>query len=381
MKPIIIEEMIADGCSKKFAEFYYNLLQKENESGIYDEASLKWAHERGFLAECACAYNLTEDNYKDYLSDYDYYKVWPLNSWMRIWVNDKLTLKYMLAGTKYDGVMPKYYFYSTDEGLRSLVDNLSGEQTTQALMNVLKEINHLACKPANGSGSNGFFHLQYDGTYKINGKDCNEEDIENFVMTHPNYVFTEYLFPDTALADLSNNIIHTMRLVVLNEEGNNPSIQGGYFRFATKAHGATNHMNDEGDGQALFDLVTKIDYETGSFGNAYAVYSNKKVPMPLHPDSGAVVEGQLVNWENIKETILDIAKFFFGVEWIGFDVCIDSKGNLRIMEINTHPGIKYMQLYSPLYKNDKIKKYFEQKLEQIDFMESTKKEVRTQIPR
>lgn len=381
MKPITVENMIEDGCSKKFAEFYYNLLKKENESGLFDEDTLKWAHERGFLAESVCAYNLSEDNCKDYLSDYAYYKVWPLNSWMRIWVNDKLTLKYMLAGTKFDGVMPKYYFYSTEGGLKSLVDNISGEQSIKALMDVLMEVKHLACKPANGTGANGFFHLQYDGEYKINGEVCDEKAIEEFVISHPNYVFTEYLFPEENLAGLSNNIIHTMRLVVLNEEGNDPSIEGGYFRFATKAHGATNHMNDEGNGQASFDLVTKIDYETGVFGNAYAVYPNKFKPMELHPDTGLPVEGKIENWECIKQTVLDIAKFFFGVEWIGFDVCIDSNGNMRIMEINTHAGIKYMQLYEPIYKNDKLKKYFEKKLEEIDTMESGKKEARVKIPR
>lgn len=29
----------------------------------------------------------------------------------------------MLAGTEYDALMPEYYFYSSSDGLRSLLDN------------------------------------------------------------------------------------------------------------------------------------------------------------------------------------------------------------------------------------------------------------------
>ena len=381
MKPTTIDEMIKDGCTMKFAKFYYDLLEKEEKSGLFDKELVNWAHSKGFLAESACAYGLSDENYLDYLSDYDYYKAWPLNSWMRIWVNDKLTLKYMLAGTKYDEIMPKYYFYSTEDGLKSLIDNIDGKQSVEGLIEVLKEVGSLACKPANGTGSNGFFHIQYDGNIRINGKVSKEEDIEKFVMDHPNYVFTEYLFPISDLAELSNNIIHTLRLVVLNEEGNNPSIEGGYFRFATKAHGATNHMNDEGNGQAEFDLVTQIDYVTGEFGDAYAVYHDRKNKMKLHPDTGKVIAGKIDNWEEIKKNVLEIAKFFFGVEWIGFDLCIDSNGKLRIMEINTHPGIKYMQLYQPLYKKANIKQYITNKLLQINDMDAEKKEHRVKTPR
>lgn len=68
-------------------------------------------------------YGLTEENFTEYLSDYDYYRIWPLNSWTRIWVNDKMTLKYMLANTDLGDVMPKYYYYMSQDGLRALVDN------------------------------------------------------------------------------------------------------------------------------------------------------------------------------------------------------------------------------------------------------------------
>lgn len=381
MKPITVEDMMKDGCSKKFAEFYYDMLEKEDASGLYNKELLKWSHERGFLAESVCAYNLTEENVKDYLSDYDYYKVWPLNSWMRIWVNDKLTLKYMLAGTKFDGVMPQYYFYSTECGLKSLIDNAETPQNIEGLLSVLKSVHDLACKPANGTGSGGFFHLEFDGeNYKINDNECEEKDVEEFVITHPNYVFTEYLLPQKKFAALSNNRVHTMRLVVLNEEGNNPSIVSGYFRFATQMHGEANYIHDEASTEA-YNIYTKVDLETGEFGQAYAVYNQRVEKLEVHPESGEVLSGVIDNWGEIKKNVLEISKFFFGIEWLGFDVCIDSNGKMRIMEINTHPGIKIVQLYEAVGRNEKMKRYFEKKMTAIDTMESSEKEARVKIPR
>ena len=74
------------------------------------------------MAESVAAYGLRENKIADYLSDYDYYRIWPLNSWNRIWINDKLTLKYMLADTEYSDFMPKYYYYMTPKGLKKLLD-------------------------------------------------------------------------------------------------------------------------------------------------------------------------------------------------------------------------------------------------------------------
>lgn len=83
-----VEQMMKDGFTIKMANFYHELMKKERNSGLWSDEFIDWAHNNGFLAESAVAYNLTEENKDDYLSDYDYLKIWPLNSWERIWIND-----------------------------------------------------------------------------------------------------------------------------------------------------------------------------------------------------------------------------------------------------------------------------------------------------
>ena len=54
-----------------------------------------WALQRGFTANRIKLYGLTEENYRFYLSDVDYFMMHPLNNFFAFWINDKVTLKYM----------------------------------------------------------------------------------------------------------------------------------------------------------------------------------------------------------------------------------------------------------------------------------------------
>ena len=97
-----MDAMLADGFTRRMGQEYLDAIAKEDASDLFDPAYRDWAHERGFFAESAYAFHLSDSNVADYMSDYDYYRVWPLNNWQRIWINDKLTLKYMLSGTEFD---------------------------------------------------------------------------------------------------------------------------------------------------------------------------------------------------------------------------------------------------------------------------------------
>lgn len=352
------EFFIQNGMSEKFAQYYMSCINKECNHPKYDKDYAEWALSKGFLFSSAKAYNLNEQNFNDYLSDEDFFKSWPLNSWTRIWVDDKLTLKYILEGTKFSHLMPKYYFYSTNNGdLRALTDNICKEYETQALLKHIKEFRNIACKPNNGTLSVGFHRLSYDGTsLYINKNKANESDIDLFVEKHPNYVFTEYLLPQKEMAKI-NKLIHTLRLVVLNTKGNNPIIIGGYLRFGTNNHGEANHSTTNDDCKATFDFISEINIENGHVGNAKSVYFDKVIDTPAHPDSKIIIDFDIPNWEQLKAEVLELSKYLFNLEYIGFDLGITDNG-IKLMEINTLPGIKYMQIFKSIYENKEAKDFF-----------------------
>lgn len=124
MKDYSIDYFVKNGMSEKFAKYYVSCIEAEKSHPLYDKEYAEWALSKGFLFSSAKAYGLSEINFKEYLSDEDFYTVWPLNGWTRIWVDDKMTLKYMLQGTRFSSVMPRYYFYSTPNGVNPLIDNV-----------------------------------------------------------------------------------------------------------------------------------------------------------------------------------------------------------------------------------------------------------------
>lgn len=368
--------MLKDGVSRKFASYFLNLIEHETESGLFSEEFLDWSHSNGFLAESAVAYDLSDNNKEFYLSDYDYYKSWPLNDWTRIWINDKLTLKYMLSGTEFDKYMPRYYYYRAKDGLRRLIDNPYSDNSFESFFALLREKKAFACKPCNGSGAEGFVSITYrDGKYLKNGKTASEDEIKDFVENNPNYLYTEFIYPHRDLYKIDSKI-HTLRVIVLNEDGNNPVIIGGYLRFGHNAQGTSNylHTNDS------MNIYTGVDFEKGVFGNTKAVYVNKIESLDIHPDSGEALSGELPCFEELKTNVLGIAKRLFSVEFMGFDIGITDDG-FKIMEINSHPGLTIPQMFHPYLSDERIKSYFEKKLALVDALSDDDKKKRNNIPR
>lgn len=380
MKFTRIDDLLKEGWTRKFANRYVNTIMAERKESCFDQEYVEWAHAHGFWAESACSYGLNDRNVNDYLSDYDYYKIWPLNGWTRIWVNDKLTLKYMLANSLYGDFMPKYYYYSTPSGLRALVDNPYQGGKVEEFLQLLTEVKEYACKPCNGTTSIGFVKMAYEnGVFLINEKEVSKEEVAEFIVTHPNYLFTEYIYPSKQFCKYGNQI-HTMRIVTLNDRGNEPQIAGGYLRLPNKNNGEANYSVLNGTDTTKFNLFVELDFQKGEFGNPKKTYVNRVEDTKCHPDTNEVIGGVIPNYDSLKQAILGVAQRFNTLEWLGFDIGVTDNG-FKCMEINTHPGIKYMQIFRSLYTDDYTREYFLRKVFEIDSLPEEAKQKRNFILR
>lgn len=380
-----LDDLLEKGFTERFARYF---LQKCEEDLANSDTLLKNFMEKGFLNSSISIYQqaalIDKRDFilEKYVSDYNYDRLWPLNDWMRIWVNDKLTLKYILGGEKHlDDCMPEYYFYTQGKRIRKLLDNKNNGQSIEDFLKLLEEKKIFACKPCNGQKAEGFYKLSYeDGKFAINDVQCTKDDINEFVFEHPNYIFTEYLVPEHSLGKISEKI-HTIRILVLNSEGNNPKIiPSCYIRFGTAALGASNYITS--DSRTDFVIFAGVDVENGHFGNAKAFYNDGRVEsMEYHPDTNVKIEGDILKWKVACEKILEISKRLFGVEWLGFDACVDIHGDVKIMEINTYPGIQYTQAFAPLLEDSDVKKYFEDKLDTLNKLSKMQIKERNRIAR
>lgn len=375
-----LEDLLKDGFTKRMANEYLSILQRERTSGLFDMDYLTWSHAHGFTAESACAYGLDDSNIDNYLSDYDYWRLWPLNDWQRIWINDKLTLHALLSDSSLAHYLPDYYYYSRPQGLLAL-DGSDFASGMDGFLATLRERGEFACKPCNGSEANGFFKLSYaQDSYYINNKEASQQDIIDMVHNNPNYIFTEYLRPSTDMARI-DPLIHTLRAVVINPNGSDPQLVANYLRFAvdeSKTGIATNYQAPTTADIRSFNA--HVDLETGHFNDGRLVYANKVVAAPRHPDSNIMVNGDIPCWDETVQMMMRIALKVGACEYLGFDACITDDGP-RIMEINSHSGVKYLQVFTPFKEIPSLWDYYQQKLAAIDALDDAKRARRNAVVR
>lgn len=376
-----LDNLLKDGYSQKFACYYLDAIEEESNCGIFDKEYCSWAHSQGFFVSHACAFKLNKKNVDDYLSEYDYYRLWPLNSWSRIWINDKLTMKYMFYGTRYDKLMPKYYFYSTKNGLIPLMDlktNLN--DLNGALIAVLKDVKEIACKPNNGTNGVGFVKLSFsNNNFYINSKIATKEDILFFANNNHNYIFTEYLRPCKEYEVYSKNI-HSLRIVTINPNGNNPKIVDGCVRFPNKKCGESNYIILGENTKNDFNLYTFIDWDDGKLFRTVKTYIDRIEDTPIHPDTKIEINGYLPRFHELKQDILSICDYFSNIEYMGFDIGLTPTG-YKIMEINTHPGIFAQQINIPYFKNNLFGPWLKEKINQVNSLSEDEIKVRNKIVR
>lgn len=335
-----------------------------------------WALQRGFLPSRIKLYGLDENNYKDYLSDIDYFYLHPINNHFAIWINDKVTLKYVIPsvfhtlGGRELSIMPEYYLYIENDGRYSyLMDSPTHiRHDENYLLNLLKEKTILALKPSNGQGGHGFVMLRYavdENKIYANEKELSETDFYMFKDTLNGYIVTEYVKQHKALDAVWKNSVCTLRVIALKQcddkySGGKADVIAAYARFGTaNSHGASN-LSSGGVG-------VSYDFNTGYFGNEFFRYLkfsvNGKFKLPFHPDSKTSLSGKVLpHWEIARDVILSVCNYFSSLEYFGFDIMM-TDGGVKLCEINTLPDLSDAQvLCGPVLRKPVAKDFFTKKM-------------------
>lgn len=121
-----------------------------------------------------------------------------------------------------------------------------------------------------------------------------------------------------------------------------------------------------------------LDTSDGMYGPGKLIYINKVVDTDFHPECGAPLNGIIEGYDELKRIVLNVASRFNMCSYMGFDIGITNKG-FKCMEINTHPGIKYLQVFKPLMSNNVMKDYFAKRIAQIEKMNPDEKWQRENI--
>lgn len=373
MKKFCSDYFEEKGINKKLSKLLAT--QFENDWNIVDasEEEKEWALRNGFRPTRILQYGLNESNVKDYLSDVDYFKMHPLNNHFAIWINDKITLKYVLPNEinvngKRMALMPKYYLYIENDGKYTyLMDSpIDLPKDKYFLLNLVKEVGILAMKPSNGAGGKGFIKLEYiDGKLYWNANEIAEDVFQNEIKELTGYIISEYVYQHHQTRDVWPSSENTLRVVAVRNfnnpyDGGKIDIISSYIRFGSVISNGVCNM-------ALGGLNLAFDWETGKYGDYMtrhrAFCPDGNIYFKEHPDTHVSLQGKkLPNLDLVHAAVYSICEHLSSLEFFGFDVIV-CEDHVKVCEVNTLPGLDSIQILDgPIWKNPKASRFFNRKL-------------------
>lgn len=363
-----LTDLVKDaGMDRKWSNMFVKKLRDDEMAFEVDDETKRWALSKGFFPGRVALYNLNEENYRDYLPDFNYFMMHPINHHFKIWVNDKLTLKYVLNSNGCADTMPRYFLYVENNGnytyLMDSVDTVKKDKNY--IFNLLKHEGTLAIKPNSGtSGGRGFMKMVYkNGEIFVNNKKIDREEFEEVISNLENNIVTEYAYQHDSLAKIWGESECTLRVIMAKMPYKTPYEPEGwkclisFARFGAAISGGASNLSSGGIGVGF-------DFETGQFNDTGIRYKrfcpDGKWVCSCHPDSGVVwKDTKLPNWDTVKEKIFQVCDHIGSLDYLGLDIIIKQDG-FNFCEINTHPAADYAQVMcGPILKDERIREFFE----------------------
>ena len=347
-------------CRKGYQEFF---LHEYVTSVIHDllhfhGTTLKqkiWCYRRGFYSYHLAQYDLTEENWQDYVSDRDYHWLSPINNRYFKWIDDKTTYRYAMEPCK--AWVPEYYYHLIYRNGQPYVIRMQDcpagySADMEGVLQLIRDKGKLACKQSSGTHGDGFFKLSWEnGEYCINNEPASAEAIQELLSGFSCfYNLTEYLSMHEELCSIYDGSVNTIRVMVLNRDGRNPEMVNAYMRIGAKSTGLTDNVGYGG-------VFCRVDVDTGRFHDAEQSRDHVIVPCPNHPDTGTLIEGYLPLWDEVKQVVREMCLTVPQLEYLGFDVAITDKG-VQVLEINKHQDLHRCPEYGPY-----IQDFFKHKIE------------------
>ena len=343
------------GYSSYYIDFYRKEMQNNYKKSDLPKKEKKWAKKRGYNPWRILQYKLTEENYRDIVSDKDYFYLYPINNKYSKWIDNKLTMKYILA--PFNRYLPEYYYHlMKNRDVMKLVDCPEGYGTDiDGVVKLTDDKGILAAKMAAGTYGIGFYKLEAkNGKYEANGKSYDKDGYKKFLKSLDDYIITAYVEMHPDLKKINPYSVNTIRVTVINEHGNDPIIPFAFMRIGTKKSGIVDNVAQGG-------MVCKINVDTGEFYDGEVLKNHVYESAGVHPDTKEKISGMIPNWELVKTEIINMSRYCPQLEWLGYDIAI-TKDGFNIIEINSHQGLHKAHEY-PKAVSDYLKRKIKEKKE------------------
>lgn len=329
---------------KTFAESWYD------SSGYDSRVSYKRARElkkMGFCAGKDLVYDFERFGYENYVTDRDIFRIHPINGEFSKLIDDKRFLSIIMQNAnKY---LPDLTI-SIDNGRVNFVLGLDHVNVVSCSLNeilekALEKYENLIVKPIGLSGGKGVFKLN---RYNLLEKRPILEESSRLVIN--NYLINE----DYALK-INPHGLNTYRVIFFRSSCGKNKCFKVIHRFGTLRSQGVDNISQGG-------MAAIIDLETGQLGKAMVIEDKEhEVWVDHHLDTGHLINGLIVpNWGEKMEQINEILNHLYFIEYGGVDVAPTTTG-LKVIEINSLPSLRLLQMDRPAFENEEFKKFLTRK--------------------
>jgi len=314
-----------------------------------------WAFRKGFYLETINLCEITPRNVHEYISDKAYLKLHPINSEYSKMIDNKFFLPFLLK--EYPDIVPKYY-YLIDKGRLIKMDPELPDD--KGPLQLCKETLRLAIKPSSSTMGTGFYRLEWkDERFYLNNKPVEIQEFNSIIQSLDNYLVTEYVNQNKYAAEINPSSVNTVRLICLRHSSSNKFfIPISFHRFGIEGKFVDN-MGADGGG-----IVSYIDIQTGQIRNINIIKENGKLKKVIgdikHPNSNKQITGIVIpNWAEMTNKVLTFLNNLSFLKYVGLDIVITEDG-FKILEINSLPTLMGVQFEEGVFKDDKVKRFFQE---------------------
>lgn len=291
------------------------------------------------------------------IPEHKYYQLHPVNGYFTKWMDDKLSMKYLLK--PFDEYLPKYYFHSSKGIIHCLDESTEAVGSPESVVSKLKEVKLLACKPTYGTAGVGFVRFEYtDGKFSINHEIVSEQELKTTISGLENHILTEYLWPAEVFKKINPFTSSSIRVVTVRKD-HETHVVAAFMRFGTSKSKGVDNMYAGG-------ILVPVNHKTGELKGFGMVNGKMSYTMiQEHPETHMPFNVRAENWEMMVDVLKEMGNFHPQLEYLGYDVVMTDDG-FKILEINTMQEMINFECHYDEDVDPIFREYFAEKLKALE---------------
>ena len=327
---------------KSFRLWYKIIFHAYNKSGI--QVSLPFYTKilynlRGFTDLQYLLFDLKHNNYKDYISTWERFRLENVNGRFAFFLGEKVMFERMFG--KFVNVPHIHCWVKCGKFI-----NLDDNETEISIIKELQKEGAFIAKPTRSLGGGKKIHeLTYaDHSYYIDGKELFADDFVKECRKLEDYIFTKKISSHEYSKKIYPYSSNTIRVITtMDNTVNEVDVLLAFHRFGTKRSKFVDNISSGG----VFALV---DIETGKLGAAKSIFDLNDLDRTYinHPDTGNPIKDAFIpKWQELLETLKHAHKCFAYYRFFAWDITLDEDGKPWVLEINRGSDLS-VQVLSPL---------------------------------